>query len=77
MLCYQTQKNGESAIESLLTVSEDANTGNLVDESCKARDPAYASSMSANSVLRYEGLPWKAGPGTGATYSISQWSKNH
>merc|ERR1712086_1022820 len=35
MLCYQTQTNGRSALESLLTASSDANTGNLVNESCR------------------------------------------
>merc|ERR1711865_250585 len=65
MLCYQTAMKGETALRSLMAANTDtwaANTGVLVDKSCRERDTSYKSAMSANSLLRAKGLAWKATP---------------
>ena len=81
MLCYQTAAKGESALQALMDTYSapgmmSANTGNLVTKSCRDRDSAYKSAMSANALLRAKGLQWQATPGN-PTWDMSQWYKGN
>merc|ERR1712166_1697156 len=79
MLCYQTAAKGECALHALMDTyagAYSANTGNLVTKSCRDRDSAYKSAMSANALLRAKGRQWQATPGN-PTWDMSQWYKGN
>merc|ERR1711924_195005 len=56
MLCYQTAMKGEPTLSNLMKVSSEANTGDMMDESCKARDSSFGAATQAKAVLRADGL---------------------